>query len=202
MNKWLISFCLIFSSWIVQGHQPDLSSTMLVEQKDGNWVLQVRGSLTAFQYEVRNHYGENAYDTPEKFQELVINHLMENLSINFGGQDTAVLQHPFVKLGHETNVVFQVLGVPKTIKSLSVKNSCFKNIQSNQSALLVLKEGFSKEQFVLNNSNEHTVQLTVDGTQFVQYAGINISQSSWMFILLGGVLILGLGVLLKFKAIK
>lgn len=199
MIKWLISLCLIFSSWMVQGHQPDVSSTMLIEQPDGSWLLQVRASLTAFQYEVRNKYGEDSYDTPEKFQELVSQHLAEQLTVFFNQKDTAVLQNAYVKLGHETNVVFEVLGVPKIIKSLSVQNSSFQNIHRNQSALLVLKKGFPKEQYILNNSNQHTIELLVDGSQFVEYAGARFNKSPSVVFLLAGMIVLVFGTVLIYR---
>ena len=32
----------------LQAHQPELSTTMLIEQPEGQWLLQVRSALTAF----------------------------------------------------------------------------------------------------------------------------------------------------------
>lgn len=167
MIKWLLSICILFCVSCIMAHQTDVSSTMLVEQADGTWVLQIGATMTAFQYEVIAQHGENAYDSPEQFKTLVVNHLKDNLSIYFNDQDPVELGQGRVKLGHETNVIFEVLGVPEEVKSIKVKNSSFKDIQRNQSTLLVLKTGFPKEQFVLNEENKHTLKLLVIDSKFV-----------------------------------
>ncbi|MCF8244262.1 MAG: hypothetical protein K9J37_05610 [Saprospiraceae bacterium] len=48
-----------------------------------------------------------------------------------------------MQLGHETSVVFELAGVPENFSEISVKNSSFKDISRNQSALIVLKKGFA-----------------------------------------------------------
>jgi hypothetical protein len=149
-------------------HQPELSSTMLVEREDGVWVLQVRAALTAFENEVHNHYGKDSYATPEEFNTLVIRHLMENISITVDGKEAVSLQKGKVKLGHETTAAFEVDGIPKKIKKISVSNSSFKDIHDNQGTLIILKKGFKKQRFLLNNKNEHIVQLKVSKNQFEQ----------------------------------
>jgi hypothetical protein len=165
MAKWVLFFVLMACSSIVQAHQPDISSTMLVEQ-DGKWILQIRTSLTAFQQEVQTHFAETPYKTPEEFQAFVISHLKNNIRILFNGNDNVALENGYVKLGHETNVVFEVVGVPADIKSVLVKNSSFKDIHRNQSALVIFKKGFTQEQFILDNSNEHTVLLNARNSKF------------------------------------
>jgi len=69
-------------------------------------------------------------------------------------------------LGHETNVLFTVLGIPDDFSSVKIKNSSFKNIYNSQSALMIFKEGFSKQQFILNGKNEYTVALNVNKSDF------------------------------------
>lgn len=147
-------------------HQPDLSSTMLVEREDGTWVLQIRAALNAFEYEIHFHYGKDSYTTPEEFNALVIRHLMDNISITCNGAETVYLQKGNVKLGHETNAFFELQGIPKKLKKIGISNTSFKDIQDNQSALIILKKGFKKHQFKLNERNKHTAQLKAIKNQF------------------------------------
>ncbi|CAA6829043.1 MAG: Unknown protein [uncultured Aureispira sp.] len=160
---WMICFC-----HKVEAHQPELSSTMLIEQANGQWLLQVRSALTAFQYEIKTNYPDRIYESPEAFQDLVLEHLEKNINIYFNGDqdNSVVIQKGYVKLGHETNVVFEIAGVPNDIKSVSAKNSTFSGISRNQSALIVAKSGFEKAQFVLNNKNQHRVELVLKNKQF------------------------------------
>ena len=103
INRFLIMLCVLCISWGVKAHQPDLSSTILVEQGENKWVLQIRAALTAFEYEIEQTYGKDSYETPEEFQDLVIKHVQEHISILYNKANTAVLQNGKVKLGHETS---------------------------------------------------------------------------------------------------
>lgn len=201
MFQWISVLCLCFCLSIVsiQAHQADISSTVLMEQEDGNWLLQIKSPLTAFEYEIKQHYGEEAFATAEEFQELVLNYLKKNISIQINEGATATLQNGFVKLGHESNVIFQVTGIPNTINSVAVKNSSFADIHRNQSALLVLKKGFSKNQFILNNANQHSVNLIVQDSNFVIVSDEKISQNYSTFFPLAGLLILVSGIFAYYR---
>ena len=82
---------------------------------------------------------------------MVLEHLKNNLRINFNGKDIS-FGEGIVKLGHETKVVFEVFGIPSDIQTVLVKNAAFQDIHRNQNALVLLKEGFNKEHFVLNDA--------------------------------------------------
>lgn len=156
----------LFFSFTPAEHQPELSSTLLVEREDGTWFLQIRAALTAFEYEVHTHYGKDSYTTPEEFNALVIRHLMNNISITINEKEVISFQKGYVKLGHEANVIFEMQGIPQDIKKVLVSNSSFKDIENNQSALIILKKGFKKQRFALNNQNAHTAQLKATQNQF------------------------------------
>ena len=166
MTKYFLILSSLFFSFTDLVHQPELSSTMLVEREDGTWVLQIRAALTAFEYEVHTHYGKDSYTTAEEFNALVIRHLMENISITCNGKEAVSLQKGYVKLGHEANVIFEMQGIPQKIKHVLVSNTSFKDIHDNQSALIILKKGFKKQQFKLNNKNKYTAQLKASKNQF------------------------------------
>lgn len=159
----------------MKGHQADISTTMLVEKENGTWVLQISSSLTAFQHEIRTHFAETPYETPEEFQQMVIEHIKNNLHLSFNDSQNITLSNGVVRLGHETKVVFQVFGIPSNIESAWVQNTIFKDIHRSQSAVVLLKEGFNKEQFVLNDTNNHTLELQVNGNEFVEIEENNSS---------------------------
>ena len=166
MKKYFFLFYLVTATFLAKAHQPDLSSTLLVEQQSGEWLLQIRASLTAFEYEIENQYGQNAYTTPEEFQELVLDHVKENIFIKINQEGPVKIRNSQVKIGHETHVFFEMEDIPKDIYNIAIKNSSFKNITRNQSALVILKNGVSKDQFVLDGSNRHSIELAVDHSKF------------------------------------
>lgn len=187
MKKVIILALFLFTSVVMKAHQPNVSTTMLVEKENNTWILQISASLSAFQQEIKTHYAETPYKTPEEFQKMVIEHIKNNLEINFNQNQEITLGKGYVKLGHETKVVFEVFGVPSEINTVFVKNSAFKDIHKNQSALVFLKEGFNKEHFVLNDKNNHALNLLVDKNKFVVKTENQASFFSYnmLFMLLG-----------------
>lgn len=151
----------------MKAHQVNLSTIMLVEKENNTWILQVRAPLTAFQQEIKTHYADTAYQTPEEFKEMVLAHLLKNLSIVFNGNHSLLLKKGFVKLGHETNVVFEVAEIPENIENLEVKNTSFQDIYKSQSALVILKKGFTKKSFVLDEKNNHSIKIKTLHNSFV-----------------------------------
>ena len=193
MNKLLLVLSLALVTIKGFAHQPDVSTTMLVEKENNTWVLQISASLTAFQQEIRTHFSETPYETPEEFQQMVLEHIKNNLQLSFNGDNVVTLSHGIVILGHETKVVFEVFGIPATISSAEITNTAFKDIHRSQSALVLLKEGFNKKQFVLNDANSHTVSLKVDKNEFIEKVEHSASFfSSNILIVLIGCLALGI----------
>ena len=156
--------CLSLSAY---AHQPELSSTILAEKGDNEWVLQIRASLTAFEYEVKARFGDSAYASPEEFRDLVIDHLQQEIILRFNDGTISTLQDGVVKLGHETTATFHLSNIPSEVTSILVRNAAFSNISHNKSALYVVKEGFDRKQFVLNSGNDHSAILAVSGTHFL-----------------------------------
>ena len=166
MLKMLLVLSLLIGAGQVEAHQTEFSTTILAQQATGQWVVQVRSALTAFEYEIHQHYGESSYATPQEFNELVKAYVQAHLAILVNGEQAAALGNGIVKLGHETSVTFEVTGIPDTLQSLAVTNSFFKDIARNQNALVVLKQGFSRQRVFLNNDNAHTVHFAARGAEF------------------------------------
>lgn len=189
MKKYILLVIAGLFSMASFAHNPDFSTTMLVEKENNTWVLQISASLTAFQQEIRTHFAETPYKTPEEFQKMVLEHIKNNLEINFNDGELITLGPGMVNLGHETKVVFEVLGIPSNIQSVRVTNTAFKDINRSQSALFLFKKGFSKEQFVLNNANNHTLALEVNENKFVKASEnhANLFSNGILLIVLGAV---------------
>ncbi|WP_423999989.1 hypothetical protein [Maribacter sp. IgM3_T14_3] len=196
MKKYILIYITGLFSLLGYAHNPDASTIMLVEKENNIWVLQISSSLTAFQQEVRTHFAETPYKTPEEFQQMVLEHIKNNLDISFNDGSKITLGQGMVKLGHETKVVFEVFGIPSDLQSIRVRNTAFKDIGRSQSALFIFKDGFSKDQFILNNDNDHTLNLKVNGNKFVEASQQNAGVSPSL-IILGLIGSICLGLLIK-----
>jgi hypothetical protein len=202
MYRKILILSVLLVSFFANAHQPDTSTTMLVETENNTWVLQIKASLTAFQHEVKTHFADTPYTTPEEFKEMVLKHIKNNFQIVCNGSETIKISNGIVKLGHETTVVFEISGIPSDMNSVKVTNSAFSDIHRNQSALVILKEGFNKEHFVLNNSNNHTLELNIKGNKFIetklQTASIlNIKMLGYLAIIL-----IPIGIYIRRKQLK
>lgn len=113
MKRWIVSLVLVAWASLAQAHQPAISTVILAEKSDQSWILQIRSPLNSFEYVIKQNYGENSFASADEFKDLVINYLKENISIRFNGNYELLLQKGTVKLGHETNVFFQVTEVPE-----------------------------------------------------------------------------------------
>jgi hypothetical protein len=194
MKKYIVVFVAGLFSMASFAHDPNTSTTMLVEKENNVWVLQISASLTAFQQEINTHYSETPYKTPEEFRYMVLEHVKSNLHITYNGNEDIRFGKGIVKLGHETTVVFEVFGTPLDIKSAVITNTVFEDIHKSQSALILLKEGFSKKHFMLNDANNYTLALQVDGNEFTEVTvqKANLFPPLLLFALIG---FLGIGYL-------
>lgn len=192
MKKYILLCIAGLFSMTSFAHNPDISTMLLVEKENNVWVLQLSASLTAFQQEVKIHFSETPYKTPEAFQEMVLQHIKNNLQMQFNVAENVTLSKGIVQLGHETKVVFEVFGIPSELHSVAITNTAFKDIHKSQSALVLLKEGFKKNQFVLNDANNHTVSLAVANNEFIEKVVNSASfLSSKILFVLSGLLALG-----------
>lgn len=163
----LIAIVAILSySFSKNTHDPTYSNTILTEQENGTWILQINSALTAFEHEVHTNYGKDSYKTPEEFNALVVQHILKNISIKVNNKKDLIFKNGYVKLGHETSAVFEVVGVPKKLSKVLFTNSSFKDVHHNQNTLIILKKGLKKQQFLLSDDNAHSVKLKVSNGQF------------------------------------
>jgi len=176
-NQFLILILSLLSIAVV-GQKSDVSNTLLVEQKDGTWILKVRSLRSDFEFQIHHVYGEDSFDSDEKFQELVIDHLLNHLEIKVNGAKPLKLIKGIVKLGEETDVTFGIENMPETIENISVENSSFKDIDQYQSALFIIKKGYKNKLFMLDNRNDHRVLLDSTGYSFER----NFEEEQYSFI--------------------
>lgn len=185
-KQWSFILALILTSFASHAHQPDLSTAVLSKTDTGKYILQITSSLSAFEGEIDYLYSKDAYKTPEAFKKLVVDHFNKNVFFIVNGKDTLKFSEPLVLLGHESKLIVEVLNVPKNINTLYFTNTMFKDMPHNQMAVIMLVDGFPKAQYVLENTNEQTVQLELkEGTWFpVENTEIAIKKFGYIFVFL------------------
>jgi len=142
-------------------HQPDLSNIVISKTDNGQVILQINSSLTAFQQEVNFVNGEGFYKSPEEFRNLVIKHFNSRFSMIINKKDTIQFKNPKVFLGHETKLVVEIIGLPETINSIQLKNTLFKDIYHSQSIVIFLLEQFPTQKFSLDVDNKYQINVVL-----------------------------------------
>ena len=188
---------MVFFTPFLFAHSPDLSSMMIYEQ-NGKYFLAIKSSLTAFEGEIDYHFKENAYKTPEDFQQLVSQHFQKNclLIIN---NDTIKFINPTVVLGHETTVFAELLNVPDKFNSLYVRNTVFKDMPNNMCELILTLKGLPQKQYILTNENKQEVKLSVENDNWeVEETNASFFKSSnlllWSLLFLSVLVVVAIAV--------
>ncbi|GGZ13107.1 hypothetical protein GCM10007049_01090 [Echinicola pacifica] len=163
----LFSLMAIGYSHAVMAHDPDISSLALVEQPNGGWMIQLNASMTAFQYEVRQAFGEDSYSSPEEFNQLLLDHLKENIRLQINGHKMA-LKNGMVNLGHATTVAFDLGQLPDGVEEIFIDNKAFENIYHSQVIFSLNKEGIDQSRFILNQANDYQMSLSLKDNQVLE----------------------------------
>ncbi|MEQ9100082.1 MAG: hypothetical protein RIF36_15655 [Imperialibacter sp.] len=164
--KSILAMVAFLSATSAIAHQPDISSFTLIEKETGQWMLQLNASMTAFQYEVRNAYGEDSYASAEEFNQLLLTHLKEQIDIRINDKEVA-FENGMVMLGHATTVAFELYGVPDTVEEVFVANKGFQSIHRSQVIFSIVKEGLARSRFVLNEANDYQLNASLKGNQLM-----------------------------------
>ncbi len=193
MNKIIITLALLLSTLGLSAHSTHASSAMLIEQSEGVWLLQIRSALTAFEHEVHRHFGEDSYDTPAAFNELVIQYLSDEIDLRFDDGESLVISEPTVRLGHETSVVYRVLDVPERYSDMSFRFTGFSDIYRSETIFFMVDPEIERSQFRLTESNDHTLDLElIDGALISRPSSITAT-TDYTIILLSAAAILLIG---------
>ncbi|WP_405412646.1 hypothetical protein [Maribacter sp. Asnod1-A12] len=162
----LTAFLLV--SNVLFAHNPDFSSIIISKTENGQIVMQLNSSLTAFQQEVNYVNGEGAYASPEEFQDLVLQLFKSRFSIVLNQDNPFQFKNTKVFLGHETKIVSELIGLPKEVNHIYLKNEVFKDLHNSQSVVVFLLDGFPKERFNLLQNNQHEVNITLEEGKWIE----------------------------------
>ena len=186
--RYLSLAMLLFCFRAGWAHQPDLSSLMIYEQ-NGKSILLIKSSLTAFEQEIIYLYGKDSYKTPQEFQQLVIKHFQKNCLITIN-DETIQFASPQVILGHETTVVAELSNRPKTIKSVYLKNTMFKDMPNNICEVILTLNNLSQKQFILGSNLYLDVKMNVENGRWTNAETGTDLYKKPAFILLGILLVI------------
>lgn len=160
MKKVILLFSLLWMSSSVQAHGFDYSVIRLTEKANHQWHLNITASLEAFRKEVRLHFADTPYTTPEAFNEQLLAHVASTLTISAKDKKIA-LDGGKVTLGHETTITFEAIELPDNASTITLVNGAVKDIYRHTTKLIVAGLGEPKQSYILNKSNDFKARFSV-----------------------------------------
>ncbi len=198
------SFCLLLFLPFLNpsfAHSPDLSSIMVYEQ-NGKTNLVIKSALTAFEEEIKYHFGANAYQTPEAFVELLVLYFKKSCVV-VSNQDTLQFINPQIQLGHETTLFCELANMPEQIDSFYIKNALFRDMPNNLCELILHINGLPQKQYILDNRNNQEVKLYFKNAHWVVDEKGNTSAPNYFgFLWLPALIIMGLSAMLTIRKFR
>lgn len=154
----------------VRAHNPQLSTMALVQGHDKTWTLNISASLTAFQYELKNSYPDQGIDRldADAFQKKIIEHLRRKIHIQAGTGRTIRLAHGMIRLGHQTDVRFNVTGMPDQLQALQLRHLGFSTLKNQYCVLTIQTPASPTKTCILQDENAFLVSLQTDRHTLVE----------------------------------
>jgi hypothetical protein len=166
MKKKILIVSLLMSI-LTYAHSSKTSMLLISKIDKGRYVMQINCSITAFEGEIDYNFPKDVYKNPEEFKKLVIKHFQKNFLFVLNQKDTIKLINPIVVLGHETKFVAELKGITENPNDILIKNTVFKDFINSKAAVIMDLKGFPKKQYVLNNENNHTLNLKLDNENWI-----------------------------------
>lgn len=160
VKKLGVFILLLWCSFGVQAHGFDYSVMRFTETENRTWDLTITSSLDAFRKEVRLHFSDTPYATPEQFNEQLLAHINKTLTLSAKTKQIT-LGEGKVSLGHETSVVFKNITFAKNTQKITLTNGAVKDIYRHTTKLIVTPLSSDKQSFILNKSNDFTANIPV-----------------------------------------
>lgn len=187
MNKikvvvFILAYCL---SYDTSAHSSQIS-TITISKKDTAWSLHISSSFDAFYYELTKKYPRTDFSkvSKQELTDLLIREVGNSINIFTDKTGNIELQNGAVQVGHQTDLWFNIKGMPKNIRQLSIQAHTFPNITQHNYVLLMPKKA-AYEKFILSENNENTIHFELNNEQFFQQILVKTNKSIMYFGLAG-----------------
>lgn len=161
----LVALGLSLTSVNASAHDPNTATLVLSQATNGEYFIKLEGSLTGVEAQINETYSPEAYKTAEQFQSLANEHFVKSLTLSINDQPITLVD-PRVQLGHGTQFTAKAQGIPKTVKSIELSNTFFKDLHGNKMNVVFLSDQLPSTKYLLTDKNNHHLSLTFKDGQW------------------------------------
>lgn len=169
-KKWLIAL-MVLASFKTMAHNPQVSSISITQDaatKKYNLLISV--PLLTCQNELSYCYPSIQIDSLSKnqFQELLLNHFKKNIQFIANKNDTLLISNGMLSIGHETQLIFELFGLPQAIHTLRLKYAALSSQYDHFAVLQISLADKTTGKFVFNNDNKYELSLINKNNKLVE----------------------------------
>lgn len=170
MKKAVLFSIIFIHSIYLYAHNAQLSTVALVQGKDSKWHLILSASLTAYQIELKNNIPSLNLDSlnADRFQDLLLKHLRSKIKIVANGDYQGILENGRVILGHQTDINFEVSGMPQKLQLLDFQQLGFETLIDHYCIFKIISLENEPGSFILQKDNKYNVVLKETNHVFMQ----------------------------------
>ncbi|MBN8823043.1 MULTISPECIES: LPXTG cell wall anchor domain-containing protein [unclassified Spirosoma] len=168
-RAFLISLFLYIPTFLY-AHNPQISTIVLAQNRAGQWNVLIGSSLSAFQYALQTKGLLKESDTLQAaaFQKMILEHLRENIQIRANGHGPIELKRGMVILNHQTDVRFDLSGMPQQLQTITIRQGSFASLRNHYCILKIFPDGGSVRSFILQESNDFMISLKLNNNELVE----------------------------------
>ena len=178
-------------------------STITISKKDTAWSLHISSSFDAFYYELTKKYPKTDFNkiSKEDLTDLLIKEIGFSINMTANKIDKIELKNGAVQVGHQTDLWFDIKGMPKDLKQFYIEPHTFSNIkQHNYILLMPRKETYEK--FILGASNGNAMNFEWNDAHIFKQIPME-NNDYFVYFGLFGIVALGFSILIiNFKSRK
>lgn len=157
--SWIALCFVMFCAQEGWTHNPQVSFVRISRQQQV-WTMSMSSALMAFHSALVDKYPNLDFEKIPHAQliGMVIHHIQQTVDIQANDNQQITLEKGMISPGHQTDLLFELKGMPKEVQSLSVKVNSFEHDRSHTSILL-LSTTANSDKFYLNSDNHYTTYL-------------------------------------------
>ncbi|WP_080053859.1 hypothetical protein [Spirosoma aerolatum] len=170
MKKAFLISLFLYIPTFLYAHSPQISTIVLAQTKAGQWNVLIGSSLSAFQYSLQTKGLLKESDTLQAaaFQKMILEHLRENIQIRANGNGPIELTHGMVILNHQTDVRFDLTGMPQQLQTITIRQGSFASLRNHYCILKIFPDGGRVRSFILQESNDFMISLKLSNNDLVE----------------------------------
>lgn len=171
MKKSAFTLLLVFFALELMAHNPQVSNISLRQDagtKKYNLLISV--PLLTCQNELSYSYPSIQIDSLSKnqFQELLLNHFKKNIQFIANDNDTLFISNGMLSIGHETQLIFELSGLPPVVHSMHLKYAALSSQYDHFAVMQISLADKTTGKFVFNNDNKFELSLINKNSKLVE----------------------------------